>query len=66
VFLAACILYMSFDLPSIFRKTFAKEPLVSPDFLDKNRIDVATLKEETYKEVLWYKESHKRYQRTDV
>eukprot|EP00804_Cyclotella_cryptica_P007055 CCRYP_014493-RA/>CCRYP_014493-RA protein AED:0.19 eAED:0.19 QI:2628/1/1/1/0.75/0.6/5/60/166 len=41
---------------------FAKEPLVSPDFLDKNRIDLTTLKEETYKEVLWYKRTHEWYQ----
>jgi len=40
---------------------FAEEPLVSPNFLDKNRIDLSTLKEETYKEVLWYKKSRENY-----
>jgi len=28
--------------------------LESPDFLEKNKIDIATIKEETYKEVMWY------------
>ncbi|KAL9190827.1 hypothetical protein ACHAXT_000533 [Thalassiosira profunda] len=36
----------------------ASEPLDSPDFLEQSKIDVATLKAETFKEVLWYKQSH--------
>jgi len=37
----------------------ANQPLESPEFLEKSRVDVDTLKEETYKEVLWYdREAH--------
>jgi len=37
----------------------ANQPLESPEFLEKSRVDVETLKEETYKEVLWYdREAH--------
>lgn len=32
----------------------ASEPLESPEFLEKSNIDISTLKEEAYKEVLWY------------
>ncbi|KAL7535773.1 hypothetical protein ACHAXR_008376 [Thalassiosira sp. AJA248-18] len=36
----------------------ASQPLESPEFLEKSKIDLAMLKEETYKEILWYKQSH--------
>lgn len=36
----------------------ATQPLESPAFLEQNKIDVDMLKEETYKEVMWYKQSH--------
>lgn len=34
----------------------AEQPLVSPEFLEANKIDLKTLKRETYEEVLWYKQ----------
>lgn len=36
----------------------ATQPLESPAFLEKNKIDVDMLKEETYKEVMWYQQTH--------
>lgn len=37
----------------------ADQPLVCPDFLDKNDIDLDFLKRKTYEEVLCYKERNK-------
>ncbi|KAL3817579.1 hypothetical protein ACHAXA_010598 [Cyclostephanos tholiformis] len=34
----------------------ATQPLESPNFLEKNRVDIATLKKEAYKEVMWYQQ----------
>lgn len=34
----------------------ADQPLVGPKFLETNNVDIATLKQRTYEEVLWYKE----------
>mmetsp|Transcript_7453 Transcript_7453/g.15947 ORF Transcript_7453/g.15947 Transcript_7453/m.15947 type:complete len:937 (-) Transcript_7453:96-2906(-) len=50
-------------LKSVRRKDMercASQPLDSPGFLESNKIDLTTLKEETYKEVLWYRQSHLR------
>ena len=41
-----------------FHKVCAERPLESPEFLEKSKVDVTMLKEETYKEVLWYKDEH--------
>jgi hypothetical protein len=32
------------------------QPLESPEFLEKNKIEIATIKEETYKEAMWYRQ----------
>ncbi|KAL7495536.1 hypothetical protein ACHAWT_007232 [Skeletonema menzelii] len=37
---------------------FASQPLESPGFLEKSKVDLSIVKEEAYKEVLWYKNSH--------
>jgi hypothetical protein len=39
-------------------QTCAKEPLESPEFLEKNKVDIAVLRDEMSKELLWYKEKH--------
>mmetsp|Transcript_26560 Transcript_26560/g.37930 ORF Transcript_26560/g.37930 Transcript_26560/m.37930 type:complete len:834 (-) Transcript_26560:37-2538(-) len=36
----------------------ASQPLESPSFLEKSKVDLSIVKEEAYKEVLWYKNSH--------
>lgn len=36
----------------------ASQPLESPGFLEKSKVDLSIVKEEAYKEVLWYKNSH--------
>jgi len=36
----------------------ASQPLESPGFLEKSKVDLSIVKEEAYKEVLWYKHSH--------
>jgi len=44
-------------LQSVRRKDMevcASQPLESPKFLERSNIDLTMLKEETYKEVLWY------------
>jgi len=38
-------------------ETSADKPLVCPDFLNTNNIDVAMLKRQTYNELLWYKDN---------
>ncbi len=37
----------------------ASQPLESPGFLEKSKVDLSIVKEEVYKEVLWYKSSHR-------
>lgn len=40
------------------KQQFASQPLESPGFLEKSKVDLSIVKEEAYKEVLWYKNSH--------
>mmetsp|Transcript_8760 Transcript_8760/g.12535 ORF Transcript_8760/g.12535 Transcript_8760/m.12535 type:complete len:110 (-) Transcript_8760:210-539(-) len=49
-------------LRSVRRKEMEKnadQPLIGPDFLEKNRIDMRMLKQRTHEEVLWYRDQEK-------
>ena len=42
----------------MIKQKVASQPLESPSFLEKSKVDLSIVKEEAYKEVLWYTNSN--------
>ena len=57
MFLSSDLVSRAFCVTICLNQTCASQPLESPSFLEKSKIDLSIVKEETYKEVLWYKNS---------